>query len=135
MRAIVVGGGIIRICSADALLRRGYEVTVVDREAPGNGCSYGNGGLIVPSHFEPLAAPGMVRLGLKMMLRRDSPFGFRGLLSRPVTAWIAHFMRAATFGHIERCAPILSAMNLPAATFTRAATATSKRATTEAENS
>lgn len=87
-------------------------MTVLDHNPPGNGCSYGNGGLVVPSHFEPLAAPGLVKLGLKMMLRRDSPFGFRGMFTPSVAGWISRFLRAANAQHVHRCAPILANLNL-----------------------
>ena len=54
---------------------RGWRVTVVERNAEQrDGCSFGNAGMIVPSHFVPLAAPGMVALGLKWMWNPASPF-------------------------------------------------------------
>lgn len=110
---VVIGAGIVGLCAADALLRRGFRVTVIERDAQaGEGCSYGNGGLVVPSHFEPLAAPGMVGTGLKMLSRRESPFGFKGLPGLQMAGWIARFLRAANSGHVARCAPVLRDMNL-----------------------
>ncbi len=56
---MVLGAGVVGLCTAHYLERRGFRVTVVDRNAPKrSGCSYGNAGLVVPSHFVPLAAPG-----------------------------------------------------------------------------
>ena len=61
---VVVGGGVIGLCSAYYALKRGFRVTVVERElAGGDNCSMGNAGMIVPSHFIPLAAPGMLAKG------------------------------------------------------------------------
>ena len=49
-------------------------MTVLDRHPPErDGCSFGNAGMVVPSHFIPLAAPGMVALGLKWMRHPESP--------------------------------------------------------------
>jgi D-amino-acid dehydrogenase len=111
--AIVVGAGVVGLCSADALMRRGFRVTVLERDSiPGSGCSYGNGGLVVPSHFEPLAAPGMVSKGLKMLLSRESPFGFHFPPSLSEIGWIGKFIATATRSHVARCAPILCQMNL-----------------------
>ena len=60
----------------------------------GEGCSWGNAGLLVPSHARPIAAPENLRAGLRWMLRRDSPFGLR---VRPALApWLARYVRAAT---------------------------------------
>ena len=73
-RVVIVGGGVIGLCAAlSTALRRGHRVTVVERDAGAAGCSFGNAGMIVPSHFMPLAAPGMVALGLKWMWNPESP--------------------------------------------------------------
>ncbi len=110
---VVIGAGIVGLATADALLSRGYRVTVLQKEPlSGDGCSFGNGGLIVPSHFEPLAAPGMIGLGIRMLANPQSPFGFSHLASFEVLAWCARFMKAATAAHVERCAPVLRDMNL-----------------------
>ena len=55
---VVVGGGVIGLFVAHYLLRRGRAVTLVARPADDT-ASHGNAGMIVPSHFVPLAAPGM----------------------------------------------------------------------------
>jgi len=65
---VVCGAGIIGLNCAYALRQRGYDVTVIDRSSEDrDGCSFGNAGMIVPSHFIPLAAPGMTKLALKWM--------------------------------------------------------------------
>jgi D-amino-acid dehydrogenase len=43
--AVVVGAGIVGVCTAWHLLRRGVSVTLIDRDEPGLGCSYGKPGL------------------------------------------------------------------------------------------
>ncbi len=63
MRIVIVGGGIIGLCSAWYLQKSGHEVIVLDKSDFTDGCSYGNAGMIVPSHFIPLAAPGMIAQG------------------------------------------------------------------------
>lgn len=60
----------------------------------GEGCSWGNAGLIVPSHARPIAAPENLRAGLGWVLRRDAPFGLR---VRPtLLPWLARYVRAST---------------------------------------
>ena len=52
----ILGAGIAGLCSALHLAKRGHRVTVIDRSAEEReGCSFGNAGMIVPSHFVPLA--------------------------------------------------------------------------------
>jgi len=58
---VVVGAGIVGATCALTLLRRGHSVTLVDRDAPGMGCSFGNGGAISLDFCVPMSMPGMLR--------------------------------------------------------------------------
>jgi len=110
---VIIGGGVVGLCTAWYALQRGLGVTVVERGGPAHaGCSLGNGGMIVPSHFVPLAAPGMVTYGLRMMLRRDGPFGIRPRPSRDLLRWGWLFMRAARKEHVARAAQLLRDLHL-----------------------
>ncbi len=107
-KVLVLGGGVIGLCSAYFAARRGHSVIVLDRDAPGDaGCSYGNAGMIVPSHFVPLAAPGMVAYGLKTMWNSESPFYLRPRLSLDLFSWGWKFWRASTAEQVARAAPVL----------------------------
>ncbi len=111
--AVVIGAGIVGLCVAEALVKRGLRVTVIEREPlPGTGCSYINGGLIVPSHFIPIACPSMLVAGLRMMRDRKSPFGVERLTDPHVIGWMLRFARCATKAHVERAAPLLRDLNL-----------------------
>jgi D-amino-acid dehydrogenase len=53
----VIGSGAVVLCVGLYCVERGFGVTVVERNAEErDGCSFGNAGMIVPSHFIPLAA-------------------------------------------------------------------------------
>jgi D-amino-acid dehydrogenase len=109
----IVGGGVIGLCTAWYAAAKGHSVTLLERGAPDHdACSLGNAGMIVPSHFVPLAAPGMVSLGLRMMLNPRSPFYIRPRLDRDLLSWGVKFMRAANAGHVARSAPLLRDLNL-----------------------
>src|ERR1700734_2678051 len=73
-RVVVIGGGVIGLSVAHACARRGHRVIVIERAREQRGASLGNSGMVVPSHFIPLAAPGMVALGLQWMWNPESPF-------------------------------------------------------------
>ena len=113
MRVVVVGAGVVGLCCAWFLRRDGHDVWVVDRGGlDGDRCSLGNAGIIVPSHFVPLAAPGMVAAGLKMMAKRSSPFRIKPSLDPALAKWCMEFMKHCTAEHVDRCAPILRDMHL-----------------------
>ncbi len=112
-RVVIIGGGVIGLCSAWSCLERGLSVTVIDRHGPQrDGCSFGNAGMIVPSHTVPLAAPGMVWQGLKWMRNPESPFYIRPRLSWELLTWGYRFWRAATAEHVARAAPVLRELHL-----------------------
>src|SRR2546429_585945 len=91
---LIIGGGVIGLSTAYYCARKGHRVTVLDRGAADfEGCSYGNAGMIVPSHFVPLAAPGMVALGLKWMWNPASPFYIKPRLDRDLLNWAFKFWR------------------------------------------
>ncbi|HEX5622580.1 MAG TPA: FAD-dependent oxidoreductase [Solirubrobacteraceae bacterium] len=92
---VIVGAGIIGAACAYELAGAGARVTVLERgDGWGEGCSWGNAGLIVPCHARPIAAPESLRAGLRWMLRRSSPFGLR--LRPSLAPWLARYLRAST---------------------------------------
>src|SRR5688572_11728398 len=112
MKAVVVGGGIIGLSSAYYLNKKGWEVTVLDKTDLLDSCSYGNLGMIVPSHFVPLAAPGMIAQGIKWMLNSRSPFYVKPSLNRELISWGLKFVKSATQQNVERAALPLRDINL-----------------------
>lgn len=110
---IIIGGGVIGLSSALAVRRRGLDVTVVDDRPPLHpGCSFGNAGMIVPSHVVPLAAPGMVALGLKWMWNPGSPFYIRPRPSVDLLRWGYQFWKASTAERVSAAARLLAALHL-----------------------
>ena len=93
---VVIGGGVIGVCAAYYLIQAGWQVTLLERAAVGSGCSYGNSGLIVPSHSVPLPVPGAVGRALRWMLDPDSPFYVRPRLDPKLISWLWQFRAACT---------------------------------------
>lgn len=112
-RVIIVGGGVIGLCSAYYALKRGFAVTVIDREAAGaDNCSTGNAGMIVPSHFTPLAAPGMIGKGLRWMFNPESPFYVKPRLNLDLMRWGYLFYQHSTERHVHASRELLRDLNL-----------------------
>ena len=105
---VIIGAGVIGLSTAYYCAWRGHRVTLIDRNPEQrDGCSFGNAGMVTPSHFVPLAAPGMVALGLKWMWNPESPFYIKPRLNRDLMSWAWKFMRAANAKHVERSAPLI----------------------------
>jgi D-amino-acid dehydrogenase len=104
MRVVIIGGGIIGLSSAYYLQASGHEVTVIDQSDMRSNCSYGNAGYVCPSHFVPLATPGIVKQGLKWMWNSQSPFYVQPRLSLSLIDWGLKFMRSATPEKVEQAA-------------------------------
>ncbi|HEX4350485.1 MAG TPA: FAD-dependent oxidoreductase [Verrucomicrobiae bacterium] len=105
---LIIGAGAIGLSTALHCARKGHRVTVLERNgAERSGCSFGNAGMIVPSHFVPLAAPGMVKLGLKWMWNPESPFYIQPRLDGELLDWGIKFWREANAEHVRHSAPLL----------------------------
>lgn len=104
MKVVIIGGGIIGLSSAYFLQEAGHQVVIIDAGNLTNNCSYGNAGYVCPSHFTPLATPGIVQQGLRWMLNPESPFYIQPRLSKNLIQWGWNFMKAATEAKVAKAA-------------------------------
>ncbi len=88
---VVVGGGVIGLNCAWYLHRDGWNVTVIDRSSIGGACSYGNCGLVCPSHVLPLTEPGAFQEALRSIFKPNSPFRVKPQLNPRLWLWMLKF--------------------------------------------
>jgi len=108
---LIIGGGAIGICCAFYLHQLGKKVSVIEKGEICSGSSYGNAGLIVPSHSIPLAAPGVITQGLKWMFDPESPFYIKPRLDHEFISWLCKFRGACNEANVNRALPVLSNLN------------------------
>jgi len=110
----IIGGGAVGLCAAYYLIKCGRQVTIIDQNSAADetACSFGNAGLIVPSHLVPLAAPGMITKGLQWMLDAESPFYIKPRLNLELISWVWEFYKAASHNRVMQAAPILRDLNV-----------------------
>lgn len=91
----IIGGGVIGLASAYALVRAGHEVTVIDaRQTLGSETSFANGGQLSYRYVAPLADAGVPLQAIGWLLRGDSPLKLRPRLDPQQWRWMAAFLGA-----------------------------------------
>jgi len=103
----IIGGGVIGVCSAYYLAQKGLKVLLIEKSEIASGCSYGNGGLIVPSHAVPLASPGTLGNGLRWLMDSESPFYIKPRLDMALFNWLIRFALASRHGPMMRSLPAM----------------------------
>jgi D-amino-acid dehydrogenase len=88
----VVGAGIQGVCSALFLQKKGYQVTLFDRDEPGNAASYGNAG-----HFSPYASVSLNRPDIltdvpAMLLSSRGPLALKWNYLPKMIPWFLKFI-------------------------------------------
>jgi len=92
---VVIGGGIVGLTTAWALLERGHKVTVVEREAEvASGASHANGGQLSYRYVSPLADAGVPLKAVRWLLDPDGPLRFKPEASWQQWSWMIAFLRA-----------------------------------------
>lgn len=107
MDVTIIGGGVIGLSGAYYLNKAGVNVTVIDSGDITNNCSFGNMGYISPSHFTPLASPGIISQGLKWMLSSSSPFYIKPRLNSDLIEWGIKFWKNSNTATVEKNTPHL----------------------------
>lgn len=100
------------LSTAYYLQKAGHEVIILEKGDLTDNCSFGNAGMIVPSHFVPLAAPGMLQQGIRWMFNSKSPFYVKPSLNPELLSWGIKFLKHANVGHVQRSAKPLLEISL-----------------------
>jgi len=111
-KVTVIGGGIVGLSCAYALVKQGHDVTLIDPKTEASGASYVNAGYLTPSHIIPLASPGMILKGLKWMFNSSSPFYVKPRLNKDFLEWSWKFYKAATPAKVEAAISPIKEINL-----------------------
>lgn len=106
-KIIIIGGGIIGLCSAYYLQKEGHQVTVIDQSNMDAGASYVNAGYLSPSHIIPLSAPGVMKKGLKWMFNPTSPLYIKPRLDADFLKWAMAFNKSCNENHVKKAIPVI----------------------------
>ncbi|MCK7596716.1 FAD-binding oxidoreductase [Microbulbifer sp. CAU 1566] len=108
---VIIGAGIIGVALAEQLQHRGHQVTLVDRDSPGRGCSYGNAGHFATDVVLPLANMKTILSVPKLLLDPLGPLSIRWGYFPKVLPWLLRFAVAAAPANVEKSCQHLRALN------------------------
>ncbi|MEN8639166.1 D-amino acid dehydrogenase [Pseudomonas sichuanensis] len=112
-RVTVIGGGVVGLATAYALVREGYSVDLVEaRDSLASATSFANGGQLSYRYVAPLADAGVPWQTLGWLLRGDSPLRLRLRLDPAQWRWLAAFVMACRTGVNRRNAAQLLSLAL-----------------------
>ena len=107
---IVIGAGIVGVSTAIWLRRFGQEVTIVDRDGPGQGTSFGNAGLLAACAMIPVTTPGLIAKAPIMALNPGSPLFLRWSYLPRIAPWLVRYLKHANDRDTRRIASDLTDM-------------------------
>jgi len=106
----VIGAGVVGVCCALYLLRDGHRVTLVDRQEPGEGASFGNGSVLTEDSVLPVAMPGILRRVPGMLLDPLGPLAVRWSYLPKIAPWLLRFIAASRPEKVEEISISLAAL-------------------------
>ena len=92
---VIVGAGIVGVATAVWLRRAGHKVTLVDRQAPGEGTSHGNAGVLASCAMVPVTTPGLLSKAPKMLFDKDFPLFMRWSYLPKIAPWLFQYLSFA----------------------------------------
>lgn len=111
---LVIGAGIVGICTALALRQRNLAVTLIDRDDPAAATSFGNAGVISPWACVPQSMPGMMRNVPRWLLDPSGPLHIRARYLPRLAPWLIDFLRAGRPARLPAIADAMLTVNRPA---------------------
>jgi D-amino-acid dehydrogenase len=109
---LIVGGGVVGVCTAHCLVERGVRTTLLERGEICSGASHGNGGWIFPSESAPIPGPGVIREALPWLLDPESPFWIRPRANLALLRWLWDFRRACNASALRESFRLRRALSL-----------------------
>jgi D-amino-acid dehydrogenase len=95
MTTAVIGAGIIGTALAYTLQKRGRQVVLLERDAPGKGASYGNMASIAVTEFMPASRPSVWKQIPGWMLDPEGPVRVRPSYMPKLAPWFLRFIAAS----------------------------------------
>ena len=100
----IIGAGIVGVSTAIWLQRAGHKVILIDRAGPGEGTSYGNGGVLASCSCVPVTGPGLIRKAPGMVFNPNQPLFLRWSYLPKLLPWLVRYLSHANADDTRRIA-------------------------------
>ncbi len=107
----MIGAGIVGVSTALFLQRDGHAVTLIDRQGPAAGASYGNAGGVVSADCAPRGMPGVLRRLPRMLMDPTGPLVLRWRYLPRIAPWLLRLVLASRPARVAAIADALAALN------------------------
>ena len=107
---VVIGAGIVGVSTAIWLQRAGLQVTLIDREGPAAGTSYGNAGLLAAAAIVPVTVPGLLKKAPGMLFNPNQPLFLRWSYMPRLLPFLMRYLSYANKPDMERIATNLNGL-------------------------
>lgn len=106
-RVAVIGAGIVGVSTAVWLQRAGHEVILIDKAGPGEGTSFGNGGVLASCSIVPVTVPGLLFKAPRMLFDPNQPLFLKWSYLPKLAPWLIRYLRHANADAVRRRADAL----------------------------
>ena len=111
-KIVIIGGGIMGISTALHLIRRGCDVTIIEKEIDGKSASYGNASWLSSPSITPVLTPGAIYKIPKMLFSKNGPLFLKFPGTLKIIPWLLKYLTYSTFEKVnyisEHLAPLLA---------------------------
>ena len=99
---LIIGSGIVGICSGIELINRGYTVTLMDPNKPGSQTSYGNAGVVTDASLMIVNNPQLLKSLFSLIFKKNIAFRYSILFVLARLSWVISFLMFSSKKHMEK---------------------------------
>ena len=107
---LVIGAGVVGVSAALWLQRAGQSVTLLDREGPASGTSYGNAGVLASASVVPVTVPGLLRKAPRMLFDPNQPLFLKWSYLPRLVPFLRRYLSYGTEVGVEHISTALTAL-------------------------
>ena len=104
---LIIGAGIVGICTSIELIKKGYNVTLMDPNEPGSQTSYGNAGVITDSSLMIINNPQLLKSLFQLIFKNQTSFRYSKSFIFSRLIWVLRFLMFSHKNHVKFAAKAL----------------------------